>query len=449
MAGKQATRLFGTTAAVGLCATTLTVATPSHAVVVEQAFTYNDGVAQSWTVPAGVTQVNIVAVGGGGGALLSGSTGGRGAVVATPQTVSAGQVFTIRVGGGGNTISTMTHAAGGSATSVTLPGNVPLAIAGGGGGAYSGTGGMGAIGGTNAGGSGSGDPLDAGGGAPGNGNGSAGRASFSSTAGTAGTIDARNGGNGAPSDSGWATGGGGFGGSSFNSWIAGSGGGDGFSGQGGTSAEFTRQTFYDGGGGAGFGGGGATFGGGGYGGGGGGVANGGAGGSFARTTVVGETVYSGGPVTRSGVQYGRGSVRAAGVPAVAASDGLVVISYDNGVPDPGPNPTPGGPPGAVAGLKVAGTAKAKTRKSHWSAAADAAQYHLKVTQKGKKKWAKKALVSKNVAALQLNLKKKQLFNAARKKNKFTGPKATFVVHVRGLNGAGHGPYAVKTFKAQK
>jgi len=158
--------------------------------------------------------------------------------------------------------------------------------------------------------------------------------------------------------------------------------------------------------------------------------------------------YGTAPLVVNGVSYGSGGLPDAVQANRAGEDGYVEIQYDT--PDPEPGPTPVVTPGVVSGLKVAGKAKAKTRKSHWSAASGAVNhYHVIVTQKGKKKWSKKHLVSKNVSALQVKLTKKQLFNAARKKNKFTGSKATFVVHVRAANSAGFSPYRVKAFKAHK
>lgn len=82
----------------------------------------------TWTVPAGVTSVQVVATGGGGGgggttSYAAGQAGGAGAVVSSTLAVAAGQVFNIVVGAGG-----------GAGTS---PPNGSCASGGGGGGASS------------------------------------------------------------------------------------------------------------------------------------------------------------------------------------------------------------------------------------------------------------------------------------------------------------------------
>jgi len=60
----------------------------------------------TWTVPAGITSVSIVATGGGGGgggALVgdAGAPGGAGAIVSSTLTVTPGQTLNLVVGGGG------------------------------------------------------------------------------------------------------------------------------------------------------------------------------------------------------------------------------------------------------------------------------------------------------------------------------------------------------------
>src|SRR5262249_12525544 len=60
----------------------------------------------TWTVPAGVSSVQIVATGGGGGGgglygTNTGLRGGAGAVVTSTLTVSPGQILSLVVGGGG------------------------------------------------------------------------------------------------------------------------------------------------------------------------------------------------------------------------------------------------------------------------------------------------------------------------------------------------------------
>ena len=79
-----------------------------------QVFTYT-GAEQSYTVPAGVTVVHVIAVGapGGGGTQV---TGGRGAVVAADLQIPLGQtVLYLDVGGtgvGGTAVGGVTCAAG-------------------------------------------------------------------------------------------------------------------------------------------------------------------------------------------------------------------------------------------------------------------------------------------------------------------------------------------------
>lgn len=65
------------------------------------------GSTQSWTVPTGVTQVLVTAVGGGGGGSSfdlgdSGAVGGAGASVTTTQTVTPGQSLSVYVAAGGS-----------------------------------------------------------------------------------------------------------------------------------------------------------------------------------------------------------------------------------------------------------------------------------------------------------------------------------------------------------
>lgn len=60
----------------------------------------------TWTVPAGVTSINVTAIGGGGGGggmwgASAGATGGAGAVVKSTLGVTPGQVLMLVVGGGG------------------------------------------------------------------------------------------------------------------------------------------------------------------------------------------------------------------------------------------------------------------------------------------------------------------------------------------------------------
>jgi len=65
-------------------------------------FTYTaPGSAQTYTVPAGITKLNVVATGGGGGGNRNNNRGGLGAVVQATVTVVPGEVLTVVVGGRG------------------------------------------------------------------------------------------------------------------------------------------------------------------------------------------------------------------------------------------------------------------------------------------------------------------------------------------------------------
>jgi hypothetical protein len=98
----------------------------------------------TWTVPAGVTSVQVVAAGGGGGGggisgTHAGLAGGAGALVTSTLAVAAGQVFNIVVGAGGGAGATPPDGScgagggGGGASSVDA-GSTGQVIAGGGGG---------------------------------------------------------------------------------------------------------------------------------------------------------------------------------------------------------------------------------------------------------------------------------------------------------------------------
>ncbi|WP_373707511.1 GEVED domain-containing protein [Kaistella sp.] len=125
---------------------------------VTQVFTYT-GNTQTFTVPAGVTSLQIKAWGAGGGgsnAFNDGGSGGSGAFITTELTVSAGQVYTIQVGGGGKSgpgIKAGGYAGGGTGGrqsgsgggySAVFSGNIigtntRVVAGGGGGGAYNST----------------------------------------------------------------------------------------------------------------------------------------------------------------------------------------------------------------------------------------------------------------------------------------------------------------------
>ncbi|MCW4450802.1 GEVED domain-containing protein [Kaistella sp. BT6-1-3] len=122
---------------------------------VTQVFTYT-GNTQTFTVPAGVTSLQIKAWGAGGGgsnAFNEGGSGGSGAFVTTSLTVIPGQVYTIQVGGGGRSgedIKAGGYAGGGTGGRQsgsgggysaiffgnTIGSNVRIVAGGGGGGAY-------------------------------------------------------------------------------------------------------------------------------------------------------------------------------------------------------------------------------------------------------------------------------------------------------------------------
>jgi hypothetical protein len=139
-----------------------------------ETFTIDDhpaGTPFEWTVPAGVTSIDIQAAGGDGGSYGS-RRGGRGALVSLTQAVTEGQVLTITLGANGYTVNDPARvysgapgfgpggdgfkaASGGGSTAVYLD-TTPLVIAGAGGGSGSGggTAGGGGAGGTPAGASG-------------------------------------------------------------------------------------------------------------------------------------------------------------------------------------------------------------------------------------------------------------------------------------------------------
>jgi hypothetical protein len=194
----------------------------------------------SFTVPPGVTSLQIVATGGGGGS-GNDSGGGSGGVVSATLAVTSGEILELFVGGGGS--SGPSGGGGGGAT--TVDDSSDTLVAGGGGGGNDGVGGNGgdaasvanspqANGGNGSGGGGVGGS----GGSGGMGAGSAGHGGSGGDGGTGG-----NGGGG----SGGVGGVGGVAGAGFGGAGASSGGGGGGSGYGG-----------GGGGGAGGGGGGGS-----------------------------------------------------------------------------------------------------------------------------------------------------------------------------------------------
>ena len=84
----------------------------------------------TWTVPQGVTSIQVVATGGGGGGSF-GYSGGNGGVATVTLGVTAGAMFTLEVGGGGAYSGT----GGGGGSSNVNAGTSDQIIAGGGGGA--------------------------------------------------------------------------------------------------------------------------------------------------------------------------------------------------------------------------------------------------------------------------------------------------------------------------
>ena len=95
-------------------------------------FSYT-GSAQTFTVPAGVTSIDIDARGGQGGT-AGGNTGGLGARMQGTFAVTPGQVLTVVVGAVG--VTSYNSGSGGGGTGV-INGVIPMIIAGGGGGASS------------------------------------------------------------------------------------------------------------------------------------------------------------------------------------------------------------------------------------------------------------------------------------------------------------------------
>lgn len=91
--------------------------TNASTVYVVNTFT-SAGSTENWTVPAGVTSIDAIAVGGGGGGGSDGANGGGGGElrVVTGQSVTAGDVLAVRVanGGSGNIWSGASATAGGN-----------------------------------------------------------------------------------------------------------------------------------------------------------------------------------------------------------------------------------------------------------------------------------------------------------------------------------------------
>jgi len=125
----------------------LGVASSASATTTSAPFTPGGGANQEFKVPAGVSSVEVLAVGGAGvkGSQCSNErgagAGGSGASVVAKMPVSAGNTLLIEFGEGGkggtganDGCSTLNGGAGGGASSVALTGPGPVVIAGGGGG---------------------------------------------------------------------------------------------------------------------------------------------------------------------------------------------------------------------------------------------------------------------------------------------------------------------------
>nr|WP_295781906.1 hypothetical protein [Rhodoferax sp.] len=203
------------------------------------------GVASSWTVPANVSSVQIVAIGGGGGGGYSNqSNGGRGGKVTAMLAVVPGQVLSLYVGGGGGGGSSGAGGGAGGGSSNVDAGSAHQIIAGGGGGGGYATlpGEVGGGGGDGGGASGGGNGATGGIGGVGGSGGSGGASGFSRAA-------QGGDGNGGPGGAGAGAGTSGSGG------VAGSGTGSASGGAGG-SAGGAADSGAGGGGGGGWGGGG-------------------------------------------------------------------------------------------------------------------------------------------------------------------------------------------------
>jgi hypothetical protein len=243
----------------------------------------------TWTVPAGLTSISVVATaGGGGGGGLSGPNpgpaGGAGAVVTSTLSVTPGEVLSLVVGGGGQAGANGSSvgggfyygAGGGGGGSTNIDaGSSDQIIAGGGGGGGSYDGGGGGNAGGTAGAGGNGGNA---GGAPGGVGGSGGIGGVAASGGQSGSYSGGNGNGGA----------GGTGGSNGGTMFPGGSGG---SGSGAGTGASDSGSYVNGGGGGGYGGG-AT---------GGAISGGGAGGSTgpAGTTYT-PASNGGGSATNGG-----------------------------------------------------------------------------------------------------------------------------------------------------
>jgi hypothetical protein len=218
------------------------------------------GAAQSWVVPAGITQITVTAAGAQGGPDIYSNQGGKGALVTATLAVTPGETLVVTAGGAGGLGSYLTPGpggfngggpggatvynggysggGGGGASDVRRGGtaltNRIIVAGGGGGGGVDATGTVAGGPGGAVGGSGTDDGLSLGGrggDAAGGGGGGAGDASFCGQAGSTGELGV--GGPGGANTCGYGSGGGGGGG-----YYGGGGGGGGqvSSGGGGGSS---------------------------------------------------------------------------------------------------------------------------------------------------------------------------------------------------------------------
>ncbi len=217
------------------------------------------GALETFTVPVGVTSINVLALGAQGGSVNTNcsASGGLGASIKGDITVTPGEVISILVGEQGH--SNDSDAGGGGGSFVVRSGNIPLIVAGGGGGAsnniaYCGSNLNGIDASLDTSGTASADGIIAGG-TPTNGgganNGSGGGGGGFLIDGTAGTGSTNNNGksyiNGGAGGSGNDNDSGGYGGGGAGWFIGGNGGGGGGYAGGGTNGSYP----YSGGGGGG------------------------------------------------------------------------------------------------------------------------------------------------------------------------------------------------------
>jgi hypothetical protein len=94
---------------VGVAAFAVAPAASADTITTTYSFT---GSEQTFSVPAGVSQVHVLAVGGRGGANLDGIAGGSGAVVSADLTVTPGGTLYLEVGGNGGDATASTAAGG-------------------------------------------------------------------------------------------------------------------------------------------------------------------------------------------------------------------------------------------------------------------------------------------------------------------------------------------------